>query len=64
MSNDRHFSHWSSLQVARITPKISLIGYGIAAATQFLTAAVWPWYFSMKKNIFVAASSKAVDVAA
>jgi len=25
------------------------IGYGIAAATQFLTAAVWPWLFFNEK---------------
>jgi len=39
-------------------------GHGTAAVAQFLTAAVWSWYFSTKNNIFVAASSKAVDVAA
>ena len=64
MSDDRHFSHWSSLRVARIMPKISLIGYGIAAALNFWLRPSGRGYFSMKNNIFVAASFQADDVAA
>jgi len=30
-------------------PKISFIGYGIAAVAQFLTAAIWPWLFFNEK---------------